>query len=61
MDQPSPVLLNLFKMGETVIRPKIEQKHKKLGINLEENIISEPINSKEDVRSSGNSEIPNNK
>ena len=60
MDSPSPELQKLFTMYETKIRPRIEEK-KKLGIIQQENIISEPINSKEDVRSSGNTEIPNNK
>ncbi len=60
MDSPSPELQKLFTLYETVLRPRMEKK-KKLGISQQENIISECNNSKEDVRSSGNTEIPNNK
>ena len=60
MDSPSPELQKLFTLYETVLRPRMEKK-KKLGIIQQENIISECNNSKEDVRSSGNTEIPNNK
>jgi hypothetical protein len=60
MDSPSPELQKLFTLYETVLRPRMEKK-KKLGIIQQENIISECNNSKEDVRSSGTAEIPNNK
>jgi Mg/Co/Ni transporter MgtE len=61
MDQPTPQLQKLFSMYETIIRPRMEEKNKKLGIIQQENIISESNNSKEDVRSSGTTENVNNK
>jgi hypothetical protein len=61
MEQTPPAQLQkLFTLYTTVIRPKMEDQHKKLGINLQENIISESINSK-DGRQNGSREISNNK
>jgi hypothetical protein len=56
---PSAELQKLFTLYTTVIRPKIEEKHKNLGINLQENIISESNNSKDGQ--DGNGKNANNK
>ena len=58
---PSSELQKIFNIYATVIRPRIEDHHKKVGIKLEENIISECNNSKEDGRPSGSPTISNHK
>lgn len=61
MEQAPPVIVQkLFSMYTAVIRPRVEEHHKKKGINLTENIISEPINSK-DGRKDGSGTVPHNK
>ena len=57
---PSAELQKLFDVYTKTIRVKIEDKYKKLGINLQENIISESINSK-DGGQDGGREISHNK
>jgi hypothetical protein len=56
---PNVEVQKLFTMYTSIIRPKIEERHKKLGINLQENIISESNNSKDGQ--DGNGTIANNK
>jgi hypothetical protein len=60
MEQSPPLeLQKLFKMYETVIRPRMEIKYQKTGI---QNIISDDSNSsKKDVRPSGNTTDANHK
>ena len=63
MEQTPPLeVQKLFKMYESIIRPRMEIKYKKTGIQMEENIISDDNNSsKKDARSSGSSTDANHK
>ena len=56
---PPPELIKLFTMYNTIIRPRVEEHHKKKGINLTENIISEPINSKDGRKNGSGTDVDN--
>jgi hypothetical protein len=54
MEQAPPAeLQKLFTMYISTIRPRVEEHHKKKGFNLQENIISESINSKDGQNGNG--------
>jgi hypothetical protein len=60
MEQSPPQeLQKLFTLYTSVIRPRIEETHKKKGINLTENIISESINSKDGGKDGSGTDVNN--